>query len=177
MVDFPKFFATAGELYNLWPALFNWAVPAFFSLLGIVAIVSWWMCSYRANTAQALMQNQMNGEISELKIEIVGLKGEINVLTRHLTFAAQEQKAAVEHTKKVEAELAEYKAQAAKGAGPKELQLAVKEIENSVKNLITANNLVTSTLNFIPGSAQSTLTTAPPSVEIQPTIPDRFNAR
>jgi hypothetical protein len=131
MVDFPKFLSTAGALYNLWPALFDWAVPGFFALFGIVATTSWWMRGYKAEAAEA------------------GLKGQIDVLTQRLALSAEQQIASNEYAKKVENELAEYKAQAAKGADPKELELAIKSLESSVGNLITANNLVTSTLTIV----------------------------
>jgi hypothetical protein len=98
---------------------------------------------------------QKDAEISELKTEIVGLKGQINVLLQRLALAAEQQKASNEYAKKVERELAGYKTQTAKGADPKELQFAVRGLESSVINLITANNLVTSTL--LPSSNRNPL--------------------
>ena len=118
MDDLQRFLTTARELYNLWPALFNWAAAGFLPLLGVVATASWWMRGYKADAVEA------------------GLKGQIDVLTQRLALSAEQQKASNEYGKKVESELAEYKAQGAD----------TKRLEISVGNLITANNLVTSTL-------------------------------
>jgi TolA-binding protein len=155
MVDFPKFFKTAEELYDLWPALFNWAAGWSFTLLGIVATASWWMRGYKADAAEAGLRNQLNSQINELNIqiaglngEIAGLKGQIDVLLQRLALAADQQKASAEYAKKVESELAQVNAQAAKGADAKELQLTVKGIENSLGALINSNNQVTRTLTF-----------------------------
>jgi hypothetical protein len=61
MVDFPKFFASAGELYNIWPSLFIGAVPGFFGLLGIVATWSWRARAHRAALAEAGLRVEMAG--------------------------------------------------------------------------------------------------------------------
>lgn len=162
MVDFPKFFATAGELYNLWPTIFLSAGAGFLALLGIVGTWSWRARGNRAVLAEAGLRGEINdlrdqkngeinnlkGEIGGLKTEIVGLKGRIDVLTERLAFAVEQQKAATEYAEKVESEFAEYKTKVEKGGDPKELQVAANRVENSVINLITANNLVTSTLTF-----------------------------
>jgi hypothetical protein len=169
MVDFPRFFATAGELYNLWPTLFLSAGGLFLALLGIVGSWSWRARGNRAVLAEAGLRGEINdlrdqkngeinnqiGEIGGLKIEIVGLRGQIDVLTQRLALAVEQQKASEEYAQKVKSEFAEYKTKAEEGADKKELQFAGNKVESSVINLINANNLVTSTLTF-PGRNLST---------------------
>jgi hypothetical protein len=58
-----------------------------------------------------------------------------------------------------------------------ELSTSNTEIKNALTNLSTSTSNLGEALNFIPGSAQATLTSASPSVEIKPTIPPRFNQR
>ncbi len=47
-VDFPKFFATAAELYNLWPSLFNWGLATLGGLFSAVIWLVWFIRGLKA---------------------------------------------------------------------------------------------------------------------------------
>src|SRR6516164_4221905 len=74
----PKFFATAAELYALWPSFFNWAAGLIFPILAALMIVTWQMRGYKADADQG-----------ELKARIASLEGEIKILTQRLDLATE----------------------------------------------------------------------------------------
>jgi hypothetical protein len=75
-VDLPKFVATAIELYELWPSLFNWAASLIIPIVIALVTASWWIGGYKADANEA------------------ALRGQIAILEQRLAFATERRSAA-----------------------------------------------------------------------------------
>ena len=137
VVDFPKFFMTAAELYDLWPSFFNWLGGISCSLLAGIIAATWWMRGYKADADQ-----------SELKTEIAGLKGQLAIFEQRLALATEQQKAAEREAEDFRLELGELKKKVASNASPKELQVVTTNLDVLLGRLLTANNATSATLTF-----------------------------
>jgi outer membrane murein-binding lipoprotein Lpp len=120
--DFKNFFATAIQLYDLWPSFFNWLGGISFAVLSAIVIATWWMRGYKANADQG-----------QLKIEIAGLKGKIEILEQRLAFAAEQQNAAEREAEDFKKQLDQLEARGA----PKDLVIILDEAFGRV---LMANN-------------------------------------
>lgn len=135
-VDFPKFFTTAAELYELWPSLFTWGAGLIVPILGIIVTASWLMRGYKAGAREAVLEG-----------EKVGLMGQIEVLQQRLSLAIELQKAATEQAKSFEAQLGKLREKMAKDLlFDKELQVATAKLDIALGKLLTANSAVSGTL-------------------------------
>jgi hypothetical protein len=139
MVDFPKFLTTASELYDLWPALFNWTAGIAGTILSAAVAATWWVRGFKADA-----------DLATGEAEKAALKGQIDVLTQRLSLATEQQKVATEQAKHFETQLSELKAKAAAGGPAKEKELA--DLALSLDRFLTANNAVTTTLTTSRGA-------------------------
>jgi hypothetical protein len=93
-VDFPKFFSTASQLYDLWPSFFNWLGGIAGSVIVAIVIATWWMRGYKAAAEIGELKAKAAAETGELKAEAVGLKGQIEILDQRRALASEQQKVA-----------------------------------------------------------------------------------
>jgi hypothetical protein len=127
-VDFPKFFATAAELYDLWPSFFNWAGGLIIPFVIVLVTATWWMRGYKAAT---------NG---------AALKGQIGILEQRLAFATEQQTAAKREADGFKKELDELKEKMAHNAPSEDIRQSITKLEVLLGKLLTANNATTATL-------------------------------
>jgi len=140
MVDFPKFFATAAELYSLWPSFFTWAAGLIVPFIAVLVTATWWMRGYKADAREAALEG-----------EKIGLKGQVDV--QRLALATEQNKLTEGQVKKFQGELEELKARVKRGESLKELQNFTSNLDTTLENLYQANNAVGHTLTFIvPGN-------------------------
>jgi hypothetical protein len=116
--------------------------------------------------------------------EIRGLRAEINAAAQRLELAREKYEAVANQVNELREKvaqqdkvIAELKKTAIAPVRVDELAASNTEIKRSLTDLSTSTTILGEALTFIPGSAQATLTSASPSVEIKPTIPPRFNQR
>jgi hypothetical protein len=86
-VDFPKFFKSAGELYDLWPSFFNWAGLSIISFIGALITATWWMRGFKAGADEARLSGTAGAKEE-------ALRGQIGILEQRLALAAEQQSAA-----------------------------------------------------------------------------------
>jgi hypothetical protein len=134
-VDFPKFFATAAELYGLWPSFFNWAAGLIIPIVFGLVTASWWMRGLRADA------NEARAEANE-----AALKGQMGILEQRLALATEQQKASGREAEGFKKELAELKEKVVHDAPSEEIRLTVTNLEVQLGKLLTANNATTATL-------------------------------
>jgi hypothetical protein len=77
MVDFPKFFSKAAELYELWPSFFNWAAGVILPAIGGLVWAAWWIRGYKAEIREAVLGGQIVALQEQLAAETATLKGEL----------------------------------------------------------------------------------------------------
>jgi hypothetical protein len=94
--------------------------------------------------------------------------GEIRGLRERLAFAHEQYEAIVRQLNELRDKVAQQERVIATAVAPVRVDLLVSsntEIKNVVTSLSTSTSTLGEALNFIPGSARSTLTASPPSVE------------
>jgi outer membrane murein-binding lipoprotein Lpp len=136
-VDFPKFFTTAAELYDLWPSLFNWAGGIAGSTLVAIVTATWWMRGYKADAREAALAG-----------ENVGLNGQIEILKQRLALATEQQAAAEREAEGFRKQLDELKEKVAHNAPARDIQVVTTNLDVLLGRLLTANNATTATLTF-----------------------------
>jgi hypothetical protein len=141
MSDWAKFFETAGLLYSLWPALFNWAAGLVVPFMAVLVTAAWWMRGYKAETREATLEG-----------EKIALKGQLELLNQRLALVSEQQKMADAQAKKVEAELLKISSSKPDDAGiGKDIPVfdaGKLQLEPMLlRQFLDANNAVSSTLN------------------------------
>jgi hypothetical protein len=138
-VDFPKFFATAVELYDLWPSFFHWAAGLIIPIIGGLVFAGWWMRGFKADANEA----RLNGRAEANE---AALNGKIGILEQRLAFAAEQQTAAERVAEGFRNELDELKEKMAHDARPEDIRQTVTNLEVQLGKLLAANNATTTTL-------------------------------
>lgn len=135
-VDLPKFFATAAQLYELWPSLFNWTAGVVVVILAIFVAATWWMRGYKADARQAVLEG-----------EKIALNGQIEGLMQRLSIAADQQKTATEQAKGLETQLMVLREKMAKDILlDRDLQMLVAKLDISLGRLLSAISAVSGAL-------------------------------
>ena len=142
-VDLPKFFATAMQLYELWPSLFNWTAGGIALVLVLFVTATWWMRGYKADARQAALEG-----------EKIALNGQLDGLLQRLTLATEQQKMATEHAKSFEAHITTLREKIAKDIlVDRDLQMLIAKLDISLGRLMATINSVSGTLTPPSGMA------------------------
>jgi len=116
MVDFPKFFSTAAELYGLWPTFFKVVGGSIVPIIGGLVTATWWMRGYKADAREAVLegqnvalQGQLAAETATLKGELAAAKGQLETQVAGLMGQLETERAALKG--QLEAQTAALKGQ------------------------------------------------------------------
>jgi hypothetical protein len=148
--DFPKFFATAAELYDLWPSLFHWAAGVIGTIAVGLVTASWWMRGYIADRNEARIRG--TAEANEARIRgtaeanEAALKGQIGILEQRLALATEQQTAAKGEAEGFKNKLDELLEKVAHNAPPEDVRRTVMNLEVQLGKALAANNATTTTL-------------------------------